>query len=197
MQAVRLRRSRKSVKARLRGFIRASYPTTRKVAGDSGKSLESVTRYYIDHAGEGCFVRVAVIADVHGNLEALRAVLAHIEQGGVDEIVVAGDTVNISPHSKACWDLVRSLGCPILRGNHELYIYSYGTPEADPTWAEERFKGLAWVQSQFSADDLRAMRRLPLPHALPDLLVPHASPRSVFDSVSEDTPVEKLREMFT
>lgn len=156
-----------------------------------------VTRYYpIDHA-EGPFVRVAVITDVHGNLEALRAVLAHIEQGGVDEIVVAGDTVNILPHSKACWDLTRSLGCPVLRGNHELYVYTYDTPEADPVWVEERFQGLAWVRGQFSADDLLAMRQLPVTYNLPDLLITHASPRSVFDGVSEDTPVETLREMFT
>ncbi len=141
-------------------------------------------------------MRVAVIADVHGNFEALRAVLAHIEQGGVDEIVVAGDTVNISPHSKACWDLTQALGCPVLRGNHELYIYTYDTPEADPTWAEERFKGLAWVRGQFSADDLKAMRRLPLTYALPDLLVTHASARSVFDSVDEGTPAQTLRELF-
>ena len=141
-------------------------------------------------------MRVAVITDVHGNLGALEAVLAHIRRQGVDQTVVAGDTVNISPHSKACWDLVRSLGCPVLKGNHELYIYTYDTPEADPAWTQERFQGLAWVRSQFSADDLNAMRQLPLTYALPDLLITHASPRSVFDSVDETTPVEELKEMF-
>lgn len=141
-------------------------------------------------------MRVAVITDIHGNLGALEAVLAHVTRQGVDNVVVAGDTVNILPQSKACWDLVQSLGLPVLRGNHELYLCTYGTPEADPAWAEERFKGLAWVRGQFSADDLRAMRQLPLTYELPDLLVTHASPRSVFDSVGEDTPVETLREMF-
>ena len=141
-------------------------------------------------------MRVAVITDVHGNLGALEAVLAHAAQREVDQIVVAGDTVNILPHSKACWDLVRSLGCPVLKGNHELYIYTYDTPEADPAWTEERFQGLAWVHSQFSADDLNVMRQLPLTYELPDLLVTHASPRSVFDSVDKTTPTEKLNEMF-
>lgn len=141
-------------------------------------------------------MRVAVITDVHGNLGALEAVLAHAAQRGVDQIVVAGDTVNILPHSKACWDVVQSLGCPVLKGNHELYIYTYDTPEADPAWTQKRFQGLAWVRSQFSADDLNAMRQLPLTYALPDLLVTHASSRSVFDSVDETTPVEKLDEMF-
>ncbi len=141
-------------------------------------------------------MKVAVITDVHGNLGALEAVLAHIRQGGVDQTVVAGDTVNILPQSKACWDVVQSLGCPVLKGNHELNICTHSTPEADPAWTEERFQGLAWVRSQFSADDLNAMRQLPLTYKLPDLLVTHASPRSLFDSVEETTPVETLNEMF-
>ena len=142
-------------------------------------------------------MKVAVITDVHGNLGALEAVLAHIARQDVDQMVVAGDTVNILPHSKACWDLVRSLGCPVLKGNHELYIYTYDTPEADPAWTQERFRGLAWIRSQFSADDLNAMRQLPLTYELPGLLVTHASSRSVFDSVDQTTPTEKLNEMFT
>ncbi len=141
-------------------------------------------------------MRVAVVTDVHGNLGALEAVLAHIAQRGVDQTVVAGDTVNILPHSKACWELVRSLGCPVLKGNHELYVSTYDTPDADPIWVDERFQGLGWVQRQFGADDLLAMGQLPLTHALPDLLITHASPRSVFDSVSQTTPAQELREMF-
>lgn len=141
-------------------------------------------------------MRVAVITDVHGNLGALGAVLAHSERLGVDKTVVAGDTVNVLPHSRACWDLVRSRGLHLLLGNHELYVATYGTPEAATVWAEERFKGLAWVRSQFGADDLAAMRRLPLTYRLPGLVVTHASLRSVYDSVEEDTPEAALREMF-
>ena len=141
-------------------------------------------------------MRIAVITDVHGNSGALEAVLAHSERLGVDETVVAGDTVNILPHSKACWDLVRSRGVHLLLGNHELYVATYGTPEADPVWTDERFRGLAWVQSQFGVDDLLAMRGLPLTYRLPGLVVTHASPRSVYDSVEENTPEGLLREMF-
>ena len=141
-------------------------------------------------------MRIAVITDVHGNLGALEAVLAHSERLGVDETVVAGDTVNVLPHSKACWDLVWSRGLHLLLGNHELYVATYGTPEADVVWADERFKGLAWAQSQFGADDLLTMRGLPLTYRLPGLIITHASPRSVYDSVDENTPEELLREMF-
>ena len=67
-----------------------------------------------------------------------------------------------------------SLKCPVLRGNHERYLFDYGTPDAPPDWATERFQLLAWMQRQFSVQDLETMRSLPLTHHLPGLLV---SPR--------------------
>ena len=44
-------------------------------------------------------VRVALIADIHGNADALRAVLADLDRQGVDRIVVNGDVVNRGPDS--------------------------------------------------------------------------------------------------
>ena len=141
-------------------------------------------------------MKVAVITDIHGNIHALEAVLQDIETQNVDEIVVAGDTVNILPGAKACWDTVRALGCPILKGNHEYYLYTYGTPEAAPEWSQERFKGLAWGHTQFSEGDLEALRTLPMTYALPDLRVMHAAPESLFASVTRDTPEAQLLELF-
>ena len=141
-------------------------------------------------------MRLAVITDIHGNIHALEAVLRDIEVQAVDQIVVAGDTVNILPHSKVCWDPVMALGFPVLEGNHEYYLYTYGTPSAPPEWTQERFKGLAWLRDQFSDADVLAMQALPMTYTLPDLLVTHASPRSLFDNVLVDTPTGSLREMF-
>ena len=141
-------------------------------------------------------MRIAVLADVHGNLAALRAVLAHIETQHAEQTIVAGDVVNVMPHSKACWDTVMALGCPVLKGNHEHYLTSYGGPDAHPDWSSERFQGLAWAQGQFSKADLERMRELPLTYQLPGLLVTHAAPQDVFASVHADTPVETLRALF-
>lgn len=141
-------------------------------------------------------MKVAVVTDIHGNIHALEAVLQDIETQNVDDIVVAGDTVNIMSGSKTCWDTVRALGCPILKGNHEYYLTTYGTPEAAPEWSQERFKGLGWLQGQFSRDDLRAMAALPITHTLPDMLVTHASHKSLFDSVEPRTPQSRVLELF-
>lgn len=124
-------------------------------------------------------MRLAVIADIHGNLPALRAVLEDAARHGVDDLVVAGDVVNGAPDSIGCWDLVRSLGAPLLRGNHERYLYALGTPEARPEWASERFAPTRWAAQQFTRGQLDEMRELPLSwesRDFPELQVVHASP---------------------
>ena len=60
----------------------------------------------------------AIISDIHGNLEALRAVLADIEAKNVDEIYCLGDVVGYGPNPCECVDLVMELDVCLL-GNHD------------------------------------------------------------------------------
>ncbi len=57
-------------------------------------------------------MRIAVLADIHGNLPAFEAALKHVSQQKVDQIILAGDIIIGSPDSKACWDLALSSGLP-------------------------------------------------------------------------------------
>ncbi len=141
-------------------------------------------------------MRLAVLADIHGNLGALEAALEDIETQNVDEIVVAGDIVNGLTDSKPCWDLVMSLHCLVLRGNHERYLFDYATPAADPAWSSERFASLRWTLQQVTQTDLRAMRALPLTRHFPGLLIVHATPRSDQENVVAETPEADLERMF-
>ncbi len=64
--------------------------------------------------------RIGVISDVHGNLEALKAVLAMLDEMHCDEIIHTGDAVSIGPNSRECLDLLlsrRDITC--LLGNHD------------------------------------------------------------------------------
>ena len=144
-------------------------------------------------------MRIAIMADIHGNLPAFEAALKHAAQQKVDRIILAGDIVNGSPDSQACWALALSLGCPILRGNHERYVAHFGTPQASPQWALEQFAPLHWAVEQLSAQDRQCMETLPhhirLPEA-PDLLIVHASERDDHDTVQSHTPEPVLHEMF-
>jgi hypothetical protein len=144
-------------------------------------------------------MRLAVFADIHGNLLAFEAALAHARGAGVDQIVIVGDIVIGSPDSAACWQLARSLGCPILRGNHERYVVDYGTDRAVPIWSTPQFAPLHWAAAQLSAEERAALGALPwhlrLPD-LPDLLLVHASLRNDTDGLPAYTPEAHLPAMF-
>lgn len=144
-------------------------------------------------------MRLAVLADIHGNLPAFEAALEHVQKQGVDQIVIAGDLVIGSPDSRGCWELARSLGCPILRGNHERYLATYGTPAAPPEWSTERFAPVRWSVDQIPEPDRTVLGRLPqylrIPDA-PDIYLTHASERDDHDSVGPHTPEEVLHKMF-
>jgi predicted phosphodiesterase len=144
-------------------------------------------------------VRIAVLADVHGNLYAFEAALAHVRGQGVDQVVLLGDLTVGSPDAAACWQLARSLECPSIWGNHERYVAYYGTAEADPRWQGEQYAPVAWAVSQLSPVERRAMRALPYCYRTPDapdVLFCHASMRSDRDTVAAHTPGDRLCEMY-
>ena len=144
-------------------------------------------------------MRIAVLSDIHGNLAALEATLEHLESEDVDEIVVAGDLVNGAADSRACWDLMKSLGYPLLRGNHERYLFDLGTPNEQPEWRTERFGPVRWAARQFTSAELDEMRALPLCHAVegwPELLIVHAAPNSDNANIRPYTPATEVESHF-
>ena len=63
--------------------------------------------------------RFAVFSDIHANLEALQAVLADMDAQGITRRVCLGDIVGYAANPRQCLQLVRSLGCKIVKGNHD------------------------------------------------------------------------------
>ena len=64
-------------------------------------------------------MRIAFISDIHGNLTALQAVLADIQERSVDQIVCLGDTITMGPQPAEVLKLLRELKCVCVKGNHE------------------------------------------------------------------------------
>lgn len=61
-------------------------------------------------------MKYSILSDIHANQEALLAVLADLPPS---RIIILGDVIGYGAEPGQCIDLVRSLGCPCLRGNHE------------------------------------------------------------------------------
>ena len=74
-------------------------------------------------------MRTAVIADIHGNLEAFQQVLKDIDRSSVDSVICLGDGVGYGPEPEEVVREIRSRGIPFIMGNHELGL-------VDPSYLE-------------------------------------------------------------
>lgn len=104
-------------------------------------------------------MKLAIISDIHGNQIALEAVLADIKRVGVDQIICLGDIANVGPHPSQCIDIVRDLNCPVVQGNHELYLlgrFENGDWRTSPIWA-----GMRWSRQQLRPDQMAYIDSLP------------------------------------
>jgi predicted phosphodiesterase len=128
-------------------------------------------------------MRLALLADIHGNLPALEAVLAALEPLQPDHVVVNGDLINVVPFSGPVVDRVRALPWTVVRGNHEFYYLDFGTERADPGCDDAvRWGQLHWLVEHLTPEQgawlglLPDDRTLYLPGTHP-LRVTHGVPR--------------------
>lgn len=129
-------------------------------------------------------MRLAVLADLHGNLPALEAVLADLAPLAVDQVIVAGDVINWGPFSPQVVERVVAGGWPVVRGNNEYYLLDYQTPRAPAAWSDhERWPLLPWLQRQLAGSAHQHIAAWPDSLSLrypgtPPIRVVHGTPRS-------------------
>jgi predicted phosphodiesterase len=134
-------------------------------------------------------LRVAALADVHGNAPALEAVLADVEREAPDLIVFCGD-LTWGPLPEETLALVRPLGARFVRGNADRTLVS---PDDE---ASERQRFLLERHDAAAREFVGGFEEAVVVDV--DGLGPtrfcHGSPRSDEELVTEETPVERVRE---
>ncbi len=130
---------------------------------------------------------IAVISDIHSNVEALSAVLDDIAQRGVQKIVCLGDIVGYGPEPARCLDMVMERASVSLMGNHD-YAVLY-EPNNFNVGAES---ACFWTRQQLEEESDKPRRdarwaflgSLPVKHTMPgeevglgELMFVHGSPR--------------------
>jgi putative phosphoesterase len=138
-------------------------------------------------------MRVAVLADVHGNLPALRAVLAEVDGEGVDAIVVAGDVVG-GPYPREALELLAARPEALLwiGGNSEREAVAAwsGEPPAD----DDAGRAAAWTAARLDREWRDELSSWPIAAALDGVLYCHGSPRRDDEVLTRATADEVLVE---
>jgi predicted phosphodiesterase len=147
-------------------------------------------------------MKLAVLADIHGNMAALEAVVAHVDRWRPDLVVVAGDIVNRGPYSADALRFVQerqhAAGWQVVRGNHEDYVIAQARPDAPRSGpAFDIFLSSYWTYCQLGCD-VAPMEAMPFQVTLtmPDgseARIAHASMRGTRDGIFPSTPDDVLR----
>lgn len=142
-------------------------------------------------------MRIAVISDVHGNIEALHAVLEDIRRRRADAIVCLGDIVGYGPNPAEASDVVRAVASAAVRGNHEILV----TERIDETTSPLAAESARWTRKKLSpaprASEAKKarwawLRSLPRYVKLDEMIFAHGSPESPFIYVSDVGDAERL-----
>lgn len=118
-------------------------------------------------------MRIAVLSDIHGNLEALEAVIDDVERVGAGAIWSLGDVVGYGPNPGACVEIVKARAAVSLIGNHDAAVAGLASLDdfnEFARWAVE------WTAPRLPAWQIEYLAALPYVHRAAGLICVHASP---------------------
>jgi predicted phosphodiesterase len=142
--------------------------------------------------------RIAVLADVHGNLPALEAAIADLEAEGVDEVLVGGDLVGRGPQGTAVVERIRDRGWPSVQGNHEEYLLAFRARDVPESWLhDEEWAASRWMAAELSEETADWIARLPfalIAESAPGLRLVHGTPASNREGIGPWTGPERTHE---
>jgi len=130
-------------------------------------------------------MRMAILSDVHANLEALQAVVSDMEDRMVDRIICLGDIIGYGPDPEAVVRLVQEIGCLSVLGNHEAALIS----EKARRWMNfQAQENSVRTERMLSEESRKYCRSLPRSLVLGDAVFVHGfPPDSVFVYLSHQS----------
>ena len=117
-------------------------------------------------------MKYALIADIHANLEAFEVVLADAKEQKCTHYACVGDVVGYNANPKECLDIVRSMGMPCVKGNHDEYCSSEEDLEGFNPHAAE---AVNWTRRQLSLEDRQWLRDLKYVRLVASFSMVHAT----------------------
>jgi len=142
---------------------------------------------------------IAVISDIHSNLEALLAVLAEIKDA--ETVFCAGDVVGYGPNPNECCELVRERGVRCVMGNHDFVCANLDRldsedesfPPEDRELCRQMFRqknsaaraASTWTCGVLTPENKEFLRNLPLSITENKLTIVHGKPGSKSDMLNE------------
>jgi predicted phosphodiesterase len=117
-------------------------------------------------------MRLAILSDIHSNLEALEAVLADARERECTQFVCLGDVVGYNANPHECVERVRAMDCPIVKGNHDEQA---SLNESSRDFNELAEHAIEWTRNNLTEEDKEWLGGLRLQRQVRDFTIVHAT----------------------
>ena len=117
-------------------------------------------------------MRYAFLGDIHGNTEALEAVLAAIRAENIEKIVCLGDIVGYGAEPARCLEMIRELKCDVIAGNHDWAAVGKVSIDCFNAYAKA---AAIWTREQLTDEQKDWILTLPLTMTYADCAVAHGT----------------------
>ena len=117
-------------------------------------------------------MKYAIIADIHGNLDAFQVVLDDIRAQNATNIVCLGDVVGYNARPKECLKIVRDMNIPTVKGNHDEYCSSDSQLEGFNPHAAD---AVHWTRNQLNEEEKKWLRDLKYTRMAANFTMVHAT----------------------
>jgi predicted phosphodiesterase len=117
-------------------------------------------------------MKYAVIADIHANLEAFEVVLQDTKDQKCTHYCCVGDVVGYNANPKDCLEIVRTMGMPCVKGNHDEYC---STDEPLDGFNPHAADAVNWTRKQLSEPDKQWLRELKYVRLVASFSMVHAT----------------------
>lgn len=142
---------------------------------------------------------MAFLSDIHGQLDALDAVLGELREAGIEEVLVAGDLLYGGEQPLEVWQRLQHIGARCTRGLSDMALATVDPQSLSPADDEERDKAQRFAETRRALGDLvvERLRRLPETIRIPmvdgrEIVMVHGSPRSATVEMTHDMSEDEL-----
>ncbi|MEO0091141.1 MAG: metallophosphoesterase family protein [candidate division WOR-3 bacterium] len=119
-------------------------------------------------------MRIGIFSDIHSNLEALQAVVDFLSQEKIDQYLCLGDIVGYGANPNECVELIKSLNCLCVAGNHDWCVLDKTDIN---NFNEPAQIAVLWTKNELNKDSIEYLLKLPLQLEWEKFLLVHASPQ--------------------
>lgn len=117
-------------------------------------------------------MKYAILSDIHGNLEALRSVLAEIRKYKVEKYICLGDIVGYGANPNECLEILNSLKPVMVMGNHDAAVCGQTSLDDFNPLA---YQAIIWTRQELKPSGIEYLSSLPLTQSLGEITIFHSN----------------------